>query len=453
RQAQITGDARQDLVRAARRNGWEMQSFAEIVCGEPPLHRDLVDVCSPFELAVLTRAWRMDFGAPSPRKELRRRPAERHQADREHLQERQHYIGGHSHMYMLDDYVAADEECQNRHDVKVVREAWSDDNRFHREDERPVVVYSDWKDQARSRCTCGATFLPDSRFCRHCGRRRYEQVRYEADGEGSPMSPVKDLERDVRPATDGRREGGRSLAKETLDRPSPRARVDLSDACAVAASYDGTAVYVAGRSGLKRFDLPDLQLTASAPYKGTAEPAGYADVAAGDGFVVCVDLDGCVFRFSKMCELQAKRAYQPSVVKHSQRLVASQLERSAVPVLGLEGGFGGASRLAASSGFVYLGGCDGVVTTYAAGTLSLTSRCRLGTAGIRALFLSAYQRLYCAELSSVHVLALPGMYELARLRGGPRVPVFGSISAVVESSAGDYAFVADVGGPRGSPAI
>ncbi|CAJ1342717.1 unnamed protein product, partial [Effrenium voratum] len=245
----------------------------------------------------------------------------------------------------------------------------------------------------------------------------------------------KDVERDVRPAT------------ETLDRPSPRARVDLSDACAVAASYDGTAVYVAGRSGLKRFDLPDLQLTASAPYKGTAEPAGYADVAAGDGFVVCVDLDGCVFRFSKMCELQAKRAYQPSVVKHSQRLVASQLERSAVPVLGLEGGFGGASRLAASSGFVYLGGCDGVVTTYAAGTLSLTSRCRLGTAGIRALFLSAYQRLYCAELSSVHVLALPGMYELARLRGGPRVPVFGSISAVVESSAGDYAFVADVGGP------
>lgn len=58
------------------------------------------------QIAVLTRAWRMDFGVPSPRKGPRR-----HQA-REHLEERQHYIGGHSHMYMLDDYVAADDELQ-----------------------------------------------------------------------------------------------------------------------------------------------------------------------------------------------------------------------------------------------------------------------------------------------------------------------------------------------------
>lgn len=62
----------------------------------------------------------------------------------------------------------------------------------------------------------------------------------------------------------------------------------------------------------------------------------------------------------------------------------------------------------------------------------MTGRCRLHEGptpiGVRAVVLSSYQRLYCAVLSSVHVLAVPGMYELARLRGGIRVPVFGSVS-------------------------
>ena len=51
-------------------------------------------------------------------------------------------------------------------------------------------------------------------------------------------------------------------------------------------------------------------------------------------------------------------------------------------------------------------------------------------------FLSAYQRLYCAVLSSVYVLATPAMHQLARLRGGPRVPVFGSISGGLRQPVG-----------------
>ncbi|CAK9104646.1 Hypothetical protein (Fragment) [Durusdinium trenchii] len=445
RQAQISGDARQDLVRVARRHAWEMQNFAEIICGEPSQNRDLIDVCSPFEIAVLSRAWRMDFGIPSPRKGPRRqRPAER-----DHLEERQHYIGGHSHMYLLDDYVAADEECQNRpSDVKVVprvREAWPDNNRYHRDedksDKRSVVVHSAWNNKAPGRCpACGTTFLPEDRFCRTCGRRRVSwSDEGPAPANGDEKTALEELRED----------------QETLDHPQREARaasMSLDDALAVAAGT--SAIFVAGRGGLKRFELPDLQLTAAAPYAGSADPPGYADLAAGPDFVVCVDLDGCLFRYdSRTCELQAKRAYQPSVVEHSQRIVASQLERLSKPIVGLEGGFGGTSRVAANSKSVYLGGRDGVVTSYSSGSLSLTGRCRLqegpasAAIGIRAVFLSQYQRLYCAVLSSVYVLATPGMYELARLRGGPRVPVFGSVGAVVESPAGDLVFVADVGGP------
>lgn len=410
RQAQISGDARQDLLRAARKHGWEMQSFGELICGEPSLHRELVDVCRPFEIAVLSRAWRVDFGAPSPRRSWWWR-----RANGEHLEERQHYVGGHSHMYQLDGYLAADEDGQNREIVKVMppREAWPDENRSHGQDQRVRVSGNE---QATSRLKQGAAA---------------SQVAEDV----APETKVSDV----------------GANQETPEQASVVTFVDANDANAIVASAG--AVFVAGRGGLKRFDLPDLKLSAAEPYAGTADPPGYADLAAGPDFIVCVDLDGCIFRYSKTCELQAKRSYQPSVVEHSQRLVASQLERSTTPIVGLEGGLGGASRLATSSRAIYLAGRDGVVTSYSAGTLSLTGRCRLqetpgpAVIGIRALFLSAYQRLYCAVLSSVYVLATPAMHQLARLRGGPRVPVFGSISAVVESNAGDLAFVADVAGP------
>lgn len=419
RQAQISGDARQDLLRAARKHGWEMQSFGELICGEPSLHRELVDVCRPFEIAVLTRAWRMDFGAPSPCGQWWQVPQvpvprQARRANREHLEERQHYVGGHSHMYQLDGYLAADEDGQNRETVKVMppREAWSD-NRYRQERFSPATDYGEIVGGNEATC-----------------RRFKPGAAPSVAEEGAPEAKVE-------------------AYQETPEQASKA--VDAVDANAIVASSG--AIFVAGRGGLKRFDLPDLKLSAAEPYAGTADPPGYADLAAGPDFIVCVDLDGCIFRYSKTCELQAKRSYQPSVVEHSQRLVASQLERLTKPIVGLEGGFGGASRLATSSRAIYLAGRDGVVTSYSAGTLSLTGRCRLQEApagpviGIRALFLSAYQRLYCAVLSSVYVLAIPAMYQLARLRGGPRVPVFGSISAVVESNAGDLAFVADVAGP------
>ena len=53
------------------------------------------------------------------------------------------------------------------------------------------------------------------------------------------------------------------------------------------------------------------------------------------------------------------------MVEHSQRLVASQLERLAKPIVGLEET--GANRLAANGSKVFLGGKDGVVTSYSAG--------------------------------------------------------------------------------------
>eukprot|EP00434_Breviolum_minutum_P043287 symbB.v1.2.038579.t1/scaffold6063.1/size21276/1 len=289
-------------------------------------------------------------------------------------------------------------------------------------EKRPVSAYAGWNEAAGG----AAGVSPDSQ-------------RPRVSFEGVSAEPAEDPKKEASP------EPG-DAEQETLEQPrvSKSASLALDDAVAIVASAG--AIFVAGRGGLKRFDLPDLQLMASEPYAGTADPPGYADLAAGPGFIVCVDLDGCVFRYdATTCELQAKRAYQPSVMEHSQRIVACQLEKSSKPIIGLEGGVGGASRLAASR--------DGVVTSYAAGTLSLAGRCRLqegpanAALGIRAVFLSAYQRLYCAVLSSVYVLATPAMYQLARLRGGPRVPVFGSVSAVVESNAGDVAFVADVGGP------
>ena len=66
-------------------------------------------------------------------------------------------------------------------------------------------------------------------------------------------------------------------------------------------------------------------------------------------------------------------------------------------------------------------------------------------------FLSAYQRLYCAVLSSVYVLGTPAMYQLAQLRGGPRVPVFGSISGGLSEPRGSTAPRVSNGGFVGVP--
>lgn len=444
RQAQIGGDARQGLVRAARRNRWEMQMFAEIICGEPQLNADMIENCSPNEIAVLSRAWRLDFGVPSPRRLAQR------SENREHLQERQHYVGGREHMYMLDGYVAAvDEEFENRrHNVTppygqrpAPREAWPDDHRYHRQEQRPVVVRSDWSEKAANspygRQGHGGGEVP-----------RSAEKAVPDEGAVPETSPGASPQQEQQP----RKELRFKAAKQDEIITSPIDFWEASSASAISVALDGSAVFVVDSGGLRRFDLPDLRLTASAAYTGDA--AGYADVAAGMDFVVCADVDGNLFRHDAVtCVLQLQRTYQPSVVEHSKRLVASHLDRLSNAVTGLEGGFGGASRLAIGADAVYLGGRDGVVTAYVPGSLTLRARCRLlegpscAIIGVRALCLSPYKRLYCAVQSSVHVLTTPGMSQVALLRGGPRVPVFGSVSAVAESRSGDYVFVADVGGP------
>eukprot|EP00439_Symbiodinium_sp_Y106_P062713 s3085_g9.t1 len=456
RQAQIGGDARQGLVRAARRNRWEMQMFAEIICGEPQLNADMIENCSPNEIAVLSRAWRLDFGVPSPRRLARR------SENREHLQERQHYVGGREHMYMLDGYVAAvDEEFENRrHNVTppygqrpAPREAWPDDHRYHRQEQRPVVVRSDRSEKGAPNSPYGRQGYGGGEVPRSAekampdeGARRNAAVLETSPGASPQQEQLP------------RKELRFKTAKQDEIITSPIEFWEASSASAISVALDGSAVFVVDSGGLRRFDLPDLRLTASAAYTGDA--AGYADVAAGMDFVVCADVDGNLFRHDAVtCELQLQRTYQPSVVEHSKRLVASHLDRLSNAVTGLEGGFGGASRLAVGADAVYLGGRDGVVTAYVPGSLTLRARCRLlelprvlpgpscAIIGVRALCLSPYKRLYCAVQSSVHVLTSPGMTQVALLRGGPRVPVFGSVSAVAESRSGDYVFVADVGGP------
>lgn len=587
RQGQVSGDARQELVRAGRRHGWSMQKFASMICGEPMLHKELVNSCTPFEIAVLGRAWRMDFGAPAPQQsEAPRRP---HDPRTTHLKERQHYRGGHDHMYELDDYDPADEVPQeqeyrngiNGRESRNMRKAWADSDPIYLEQDRMAPLYPQAQvEPSRRQAAVGdrnsrAAPRSEDRAAPRAERQvapkaqawadsdYVEQNRMHSGGEpsrrqaavgdrnswltpGSEDWAAPRAERQVAPNAEaladsdyleqdrmaslyppaqpssgepsGRQAavGGRNFrsAPSSEDWAAPRAErrvapkaevwaepivrapsaahhengharpdrrpcerrevafeedaaslsghprqqmdlVDLRGAYAIAASPDGSSVYVAGRDGLLCFAMPGFQLCASASYEGPADPPGYADVAAGNGFVVCADINGNLYRHDAVtCELQAKRAYQPSVMEHSQRVVASNLQRFSAAIVGLEGGFGGASRLAVGPDAVYLGGRDGVITAYSAGSLNITARSRLQEGplstpiGVRSLFLApATQRLYCSVLSSVHVLATPSMREVSRLRGGPRVPVFGNVSCAVESSSGKLAFVADVGGP------
>lgn len=229
--------------------------------------------------------------------------------------------------------------------------------------------------------------------------------------------------------------------------------VGLETVYAVAVSPDGGSVYVAGLSGLARFALPRLELVARRPYAGAAATLGYAEVVAGEGFVVCADLAGTLTEHDpETCELRCLRPYQPSVMESSKRLVGGELQRATAPLSGLEGGFGGAPRLAVCGHQILLGGRDSVVTAYTSGTLNVMSRCRLcdgaQSFGVRALTMApASGRLYAAVLSTLHVLATPSLRPVVKLRGGPRMPVFGSLCSVAESEDGSLAFAGDEGGP------
>lgn len=221
--------------------------------------------------------------------------------------------------------------------------------------------------------------------------------------------------------------------------------------CSTAISADGAKLYVAGQGGLALFEVPSLELLALSPYSGRARSPGYADVALGAFGVFCLDLDGTIFEHDgETLDILAKRTYQPTVMEMSQRIVGGQLRRSSEAITGLEGGFGGAKRIAVGGDRVYVGGRDGVVTC-CRGNLDVSSRSRLTDStqalGIRVVYLAPSTRLYCGVQSTLHVLSTPHLHSLAKLRGGPGVPVFGNVCSAVESQDGRLAFSGDQRGP------
>lgn len=54
---------------------------------------------------------------------------------------------------------------------------------------------------------------------------------------------------------------------------------------------------ISGRKKKPKWPDSLRKLSAAQPYAGTADPPGYAGLAAGPDFIVCVDLDGCIFRY------------------------------------------------------------------------------------------------------------------------------------------------------------
>lgn len=61
RLAQISGDARHALYRAAHSHQWGFEDFADNVIGAAKVMPSIADVLTPFELAVVRRAWHSDF--------------------------------------------------------------------------------------------------------------------------------------------------------------------------------------------------------------------------------------------------------------------------------------------------------------------------------------------------------------------------------------------------------
>mmetsp|Transcript_41213 Transcript_41213/g.92547 ORF Transcript_41213/g.92547 Transcript_41213/m.92547 type:complete len:285 (+) Transcript_41213:58-912(+) len=57
----VTGDARRGLIRIACKWDWDLEDFAHYVIDAPAFPQPLLDIMSPFEMAVVQRVWREDF--------------------------------------------------------------------------------------------------------------------------------------------------------------------------------------------------------------------------------------------------------------------------------------------------------------------------------------------------------------------------------------------------------
>lgn len=198
----------------------------------------------------------------------------------------------------------------------------------------------------------------------------------------------------------------------------PESEEIVRGGCCLAVSPDGSSVYVAGSAGLARFDAT-LRLLSYYSCR-----TGYCDVAVGEA-VVCTDAHGTLFAHDlASCELLMRRPFE-------------SVQESAAPRAAL-----------AICGQTVLLGCDGVLTAYSWPGLRLLARARLADSpqlGVGFVHASP-RRVYASVTSTLFVLT-PGLQPVTRLRGGPRVPIFGNFSCATESRSGRMLFAGDVGGP------
>mmetsp|Transcript_107197 Transcript_107197/g.167426 ORF Transcript_107197/g.167426 Transcript_107197/m.167426 type:complete len:595 (-) Transcript_107197:57-1841(-) len=485
RLGQISGDSRQELIHAAQRHGWDEQSFALFVQGDVHSCRQLREQLSPKEVAAVIRAWRQDYpevrssplhsgvpytcpGRSVPPVALAAASADFQDGLRPGSSQR-------SSGYVETPPVEYDDVGKASRVPKGRRHYGQN------ELQGPSQPRGDFPEIGiinQRRHYGGAETAESNAHLREVGR--YAERRHFGDDLDLNIGVEASESIDAIPNSDRRRfhqldwrDGGGALSQPREHRADVNVkREDVGDGCfessldeslvfsgafAIAVSDDGKSVYVAGASGLARFDTTSMQLQAHTACAGgrqalAGHPYGYADVVAGASTVICADLDGTLFIHHPVtCELLAEKVYEPSIYETKQRLIAGRLQRISSGITGLEGGYGVAPRITVSDSAIFIGGKDGVVTALAPQTLTVLARTQLcegpQAVGVRMVYLAqSQQRLYASVLSVLHVLT-PSFQSIAKLRGGPHIPIFGNICCAVESPDGQLAFAGDTGGP------